>query len=193
MRRFVVCILMVCAACQMPRSRNATVPLASGALRDCAGPATSLAPQLAATLAPRTGRMVPDDRWADIAATAPGGFAGVLYRDGKPILKLTRPEEADDAKAALAPLVRSFPIAKATIKPARWDFAQLVDWYNYLAQRTPLWRLNVITGDKDESRNRLVYGISDSVHLKLVRSLLDSLAIPCDLVVLEIRGPIGFR
>jgi hypothetical protein len=80
----------------------------------------------------------PDDYWADIAARVPGGFAGVLYREGKPVVVLARPSEAEAAKRVLAPLLPSFPIRDADIQSARWDFAQLVDWYNYLLQRTPL-------------------------------------------------------
>ena len=134
--------------------------------------------------------MRPDDRWADIAASTPGGFAGVLRRNGMPVLVLARPAEAEAAKAALAPLLPDFPINDASVQPGRWDFAQLVDWYNYLMQRTPLWSLNVTSGDKSESDNRIKYGVRDSASLYRVRALLDSLSVPCDLVMLEI-GPAG--
>ena len=90
----------------------------------------------------------------------------------------------------MAPLIPYFPIQKASIEKARWDFAQLVDWYNYLVQRTPLWSLGVTSGDKSERDNRLRYGVRDSASLRKVAALLDSLQIPCDLVMLEIAEPV---
>jgi len=137
--------------------------------------------------------MEPDDRWADIAMSTPGGFAGVLYRDGRPVLVLARPAEAAAAKTVLAPLIPRFPIQDASVEEGRWDFSQLVDWYNYLMQRTPLWSLNVTSGDKSESDNRIKFGVRDSASLNRVRALLDSLAIPCDLVLLEIGQSIQLR
>jgi hypothetical protein len=137
--------------------------------------------------------MQPDDRWADLAKQTPGGFAGLLYRNGKPVIVLARPQEAEAAKASLAPLIPNFPIRQATVEPGRWDFAQLVDWYNYLIQRTPLWSLGVNSGDKSESDNRLRFGVRDSASLVRVRSLLESLPIPCDLVILDMRGPVMAR
>ncbi len=187
-------VTLYCAGCTT-RVTNSQLDAAPRVLRvrDCSGPATSLEPSLVATLAPRTGGMQPDDQWADIAAVTPGGFGGILYRKGKPVVVLARPSEAAAAKAALAPLIPSFPIREASIQPARWDFAQLVDWYNYLMQRTPLWSLGVNGGDKSESDNRIKYRVTDSTSLYRLRALLDSIAIPCDLVLLEIARPFQIR
>ena len=158
-------------------------------VRDCEGPARSLDPGLAAALPPRTGAMHPDDQWADLAARVPGGFAGILFdEDGQtPIIMLTRPEEAAQAKAALAAQLPSrFPIRSAIPRPARWDFAQLVDWYNYLMPK--VFRGGVVLGDKSEGANRIVFGVvADSTRRRVVREL-NALDIPCDLVHLEIRG-----
>src|SRR6185312_14867755 len=68
----------------------------------CSGPAMSLSDSLTALLPPRDGTMVPDDQWADLATTVPGGFAGVFYVRGTLMLALTRPNEAAAARAALA-------------------------------------------------------------------------------------------
>src|SRR5690348_5976699 len=79
-------------------------------LAQCEGPASSLPESLARRLPPRTGRMIPDDRWADLAATLPGGFAGVLYDSAHtPILMLTDVAQATAAKEALAGKI-SFPL-----------------------------------------------------------------------------------
>jgi hypothetical protein len=111
-----------------------------------------------------------------------------LYDNRVPILLLTRPEEAAQAKEALVTKL-GFPVQNATVRPARWDFAQLVDWYNYLSPRVFAAK-GVVTGDKDEMLNRIHFGV---VHDGARRWLADSLVklrIPCDLVVIEITGPI---
>ena len=82
---------------------------------DCEGEPFSLSREYRAILKPRTGRMAPDDHWADLAESIPGGFAGVLYLDSKPTLMLTHPELAAQAKQMLAtnPTFRGFNIMGA--------------------------------------------------------------------------------
>jgi hypothetical protein len=133
--------------------------------------------------------MSPDDHWADLAAVVPGGFAGVLYdSDRRPVLMLTRPELEADAKRALAGKLSGFPVAGAVVRQARWDFLQLVNWYNYLA--SPVFsEPGIHSGDKDEALNRVHFGVRDAeVRERVARKLL-ALDIPCDLVVLEITPP----
>src|SRR5438105_4462639 len=99
--------LVLFQACTSRRS-GAPVPLDTRRTKtdvrvaDCEGPALSLASGIRSTLKPRTGRMNPDDHWADLAEQVPGGFAGVLYVDDKPTLMLTHPERAAETKRALA-------------------------------------------------------------------------------------------
>lgn len=161
----------------------------AGVAGECEGPAVSLPPAAAAALRPRTGAMVPDDRWADLALEVPGGFAGVLRVDGEAVLMLVRPAEAAAAKAALAPALPDFPVASAEVRQARWDFAQLVDWYNYLAS-TGLGA-GVVIGDKDESANRIRYGVVDEAARERLTRVLEAAGVPCGLVLIEIRK--GFR
>jgi hypothetical protein len=155
----------------------------------CAGPPRSLADSLVARLPPRTGTMVPDDQWADWANDIPGGFAGFLYDSAqRPILMLTRPSAGDSAKHTLANRVKHFAIEQATVRQARWDFAQLVDWYNYLFPR--LVPLGVTMGDKNEGLNRLEFGVKNEAARRKVKSALLALDVPCDLVVLSLHGPV---
>lgn len=166
------------------RSVAPTPTVASVRLAQCEGPASSLPDSLARNLPRRTGRMIPDDRWADLATTVPGGFAGVFYDSTHtPILMLREPGQATPAKQALAGKI-SFPVEQATVRQARWDFAQLVDWFNYL-----LPRLGVpVTGDKDEVLNRVRFSVT-SVELRdRVISALARLPLPCDLVVVDLNG-----
>src|SRR5438270_10876033 len=67
-------------ACNGSRRSATPTPLAAPMrLAGCEGPATSLPDSLARPLPPRTGRMIPDDRWADLASAVPGGFEAVIY------------------------------------------------------------------------------------------------------------------
>jgi hypothetical protein len=40
--------------------------------------------------------------WVEIAKKLPGGFAGIYLHNGKPVIMLTRIDEAKAAKAAIA-------------------------------------------------------------------------------------------
>jgi hypothetical protein len=159
-------------------------------IADCVGPARSLDPAIVATLPPRDGSMNPDHKWADLAQRVPGGFAGILLVDSKPVLMLTDPARAAAAKEALAPEIAWFDIRGAEVRKARWDFAQLVDWYTYLSVRSPDWLSSGwVSGDKDEAINRIRYGVLDSAALDELRQGLAAMELPCDLIALEITGP----
>jgi len=171
--------------CNVSHIAAAPTPLAAPIrLAQCEGPAAGLPDSLARNLPPRTGRMIPDDRWADLATTVPGGFAGTLYDSAHtPVLMLTRPAEAAAAKRALAGKLQ-FPLQQATVRQARWDFAQLVDWFNYLFPRLGV----PVTADKDEALNRIRFSVT-SVELRdRVVSALAQLPVPCDLVVVDLNG-----
>jgi hypothetical protein len=128
--------------------------------------------------------MIPDDRWADLATTTPGGFGGVFYDSAHtPILMLTEPAKASAAKQALAGKI-GFPLQQATVREARWDFAQLVDWFNYVLPRLGA----PVTADKDEALNRIRFSVT-SVELRdRVVAALAKLPLPCDLIVVDLNG-----
>jgi len=74
------------------------------------------------------------------------------------------------------------------IVPARWDFAQLFDWYRYL-----LPHLHAVPGvymsDIDESENRIVVGaITPDVQRQVLKRAADRGA-PCGLVRTTYAGP----
>jgi hypothetical protein len=182
--RFIVAIVTVLALVGCHAGSHAAFVAAPAIhLADCRGPARSLPDSLVHQLPPRTGRMRPDDYWADLALTVPGGFAGVFYDSAHtPILQLVRPDLADTAKAVLAAKL-AFPVHRAVVRPARWDFAQLVDWFNYLHPRLPVPSL----GDKDEALNRIRFAASSSTARERLIRALEALDLPCDLVVVDPR------
>jgi hypothetical protein len=133
--------------------------------------------------------MRPDDQWADIAETVPGGFAGIIYDQGKPAILLTHPEQASTVKQVLASRheFRNFDIQNAKVIKVRWDFAQLVDWYNYLMRSGVLDRVAMSSGDKNEGINRIRFGVeTESDRRKLVRMLTD-MGVPCDLITVGVE------
>jgi hypothetical protein len=113
-----------------------------------------------------------------------------MYVDSKPVLMLTDPERAAAAKQALAPEFASFDINGADVRKVRWDFAQLVDWFNYLGAKTPVFRTPGITSsDKDEAINRIRLGVLDEAARERLLQVLAGLDLPCDLIVVEISPP----
>jgi len=128
--------------------------------------------------------MQPDDAWADLAKTVPGGFAGV-FRDSlhRPVLLLTDPTRAAEAKQVMG---RHLPFLSSDVdvRPARWDFAQLVDWFNYLL---PHLGVPLTMADKDETVNRIRFSVAS---MELRDSLVHRLAmfpLPCDLVIVDLH------
>ena len=71
--------------------------------------------------------------------------------------------------------------------PARWDFAQLVDWFDYLLPRVAAAGLP-ITADKDESLNRVRFSVVSIEQRDKVVAALAALPVPCDLVVVDLNG-----
>jgi hypothetical protein len=174
-------------ACQDPTAaRNDTI-----AVRDCAGPASSLSAEKVAALPGQLGAGL-HDQWATYAAEVPGGFAGIWYENPgqKPILMLTRPAEAAGAKAALEERIDFFPIASAEVRQARWDFQQLVQWKRYLTSQSSLIGFNLIAAS--ESHNRLILGGDDP---KRLAAALVGLDVPCRLaiVIFSLPGTVDAR
>jgi hypothetical protein len=182
-------IIAACSGSTQPDLRKVNPSLVRVA--DCSGPARSLDASLVSTLPPRSGNMNPDDRWADLAEQVPGGFAGVLYVDNKPVLMLTDPSQASAAKKALASQLAGFNVAGAEVRKARWDFAQLVNWYDYLTIKTSVWQTpGMVSGDKDEAINRIHFGVVDSAARDALLHTLAGINLPCDLIAVEITGAV---
>jgi hypothetical protein len=75
---------------------------------------------------------------------------------------------------------------------ARWDFAQLYDWSDYITAQRP--RFSGLTEfDIDERDNRLVYGFQDSTSLRAAEARIATLQLPCYLVAFVLAKPVMFR
>jgi len=117
--------------------------------------------------------------------------AGVLLIDGQPSMWLVHPEQEAAAKAALLtdPSFGNFDFRRAQVLQARWDFAQLVDWYNYL-MTTGIWtNSGLVSGDKDERINRIRYGVKDEASQQELVRRLEALDVPCNLIQVGLESP----
>lgn len=151
--------------------------------------AASLPTAVAESLPVDSDSLSEDARWARVARVVPGGWGGGLFLDhGVPTIYLTDPSRRAEAVAALnqrgvdgqtlGPDVR--------VRRARWNYAQLYDWYRYLNQR--IGNVSISGTDIDQAHNRLLYGVTSVSGKRALEARLAALAVPCHLVAVEI-GP----
>lgn len=132
-----------------------------------------------------------DDEWAAIARQVPGGWGGFFLENGQPTVYLVDPSERSAALAALYArgVGQPFDIRDATVWKGRWDFAQLYDWDRYIWVAVG-WPDGLVTRDIDEYRNRLVYGVRDTLALDSITATFESADLPCELLLIEVTGDI---
>jgi hypothetical protein len=141
--------------------------------------ARSLAPELVRSY--RRGE--PDDAFARLARTVPGGFGGFLYSDGKPTIYLVDTTKA--AQAISGVVAGGIPATGAQVLQGRWDFAQLSDWMEYV---TPRLTVRISFSDINEATNRLEFGGPDERVLKQLDSAFSRMHLPCHLVWIKQFG-----
>lgn len=168
-------------------------------MRNCDGPATSLPAAFAAQLPPPPNPSSLYDRGSGsdiytidhvmsaLARWVPGGFAGVYFENERSVLRLVDPSKAAEAKEAIGGRLPGYQVAGAEPRAARWDFAQLYDWWRYLLAQN-IWG-DLTLADIDEVENRLYFGMLDgAARDRLTRDLV-ALGAPCDLVLVGITPP----
>jgi hypothetical protein len=158
-------------------------------------PGPSVPAAIRESLAPfPTGRQATiDDQWAVTAREIPGGFAGIIL-EGGPVVFLV---DTTQREAALAALIARHAIPgrhpeRARVRRARWDFAQLHEWYEYLNGHLT-GDSGFAMGDIDEGHNQLTYGVADSAAQRRFEAILARLPVPCGLVVVEVTGFAEFK
>lgn len=158
---------------------------------DCEGPATSVDAAFDVTL-PLETYLRNHELFAALAREVPGGFAGVFQDKSQPVLLLADPSRQTEAKAALAPYLTNLyglDMATVEVRTARWNFAQLVNWHTYLFRHTPVAATQGLTyNDTDVTLNRILLGVKDADARQRLIGALSGVALPCDLILLEIRG-----
>lgn len=185
-RRYTLLALAVLAAsaCEQPEPESDWAAVGRTCTDDA--PATPLAQAIVDTLpafdtlGSHFGR-----RWW-LARNMPGRFAGLAVVDGKTTLFLT---DTSQAKAALA-FSREHGIDgtgltdDTPVQQARWDFAQLFDWYRYVAPHLKGQSLTSL--GIDEGRNRIEFAVPDIDAQRHVEIRLAELHLPCFLIAVPI-------
>jgi hypothetical protein len=126
-----------------------------------------------------------DDDWADAAETIPGGWGGLFVDGGVPILFLADTTKLSSAIVSMQGLGigAGLDLTHAQARRARWDFAQMGDWFAYL-----LPRVREVAGttwaDINEAKNRLEFGVSSLTVRQAVEAELVGMNLPCFLVAL---------
>lgn len=204
MKYFSLLMVAVLAACNGP-TPPAPTAIHDEAMRwanvgkscDDTAPAVLLAAARRDSL-PTTFLAPPDQRWADLARTAPGGIGGIFQVGpnvtGDYFIWLTDPSKRAEAIAAITAafpgLENFFPFDRARVMKGRWDFAQLADWYGYLLLKGPI--PGIRTSDIQEGSNRLEFGVPNEEARAALEQWLTALDVPCRLVAIRITPPIGF-
>jgi hypothetical protein len=134
-----------------------------------------------------------DDDLAAAARVVPGGFGGMMYLNGTPTFYLVDTTQHAAAAAALVSshLSTNFSWSSANVLPARWDFAQMYDWYHYLGMHATTPGISIT--DIDEGKNRIMFGVVDTQARAALEARLAVLDVPCYLVAIEIMGPVELR
>lgn len=152
------------------------------------------------TLSGINGKLHPDRLNAWLARRVPGGWAFGPTIDGSnhTTLWLRDPTQKRAAIAALhslAPPNHFFPATlpdSVVALPARWDYAELYDWMQYL--QTALAGGALGTGVNmwgiEPAQNRILFGIETRETLATMVKWLVEKGIPCRLVAVEVSGPI---
>ena len=118
----------------------------------------------------------------------PGGFAAAFPENGQMVVLLVDPSKRDTALAALNGLapIPPFDPQRATVRKARWTFAQLRAWQAYLTMQGG--SSSVATVGINHAANRIEFGtVGENGRRELLREL-ESLDVPCDLAAVSVLG-----
>lgn len=134
-----------------------------------------------------------DDILAAIGAGMPGGFGGLYFdSDGRIHLLIRDISKRESAVTALLSRQPRHPNGIATtranviVQEARYEFAELLQWYRRFL--VAAIGVNLSLGDIDEHRNVIAIGVRAASDADRARRLLDSLRVPAGAVVISIVG-----
>jgi hypothetical protein len=133
-----------------------------------------------------------DAQFEALGADIPG-FAGLTYgEDGQLVLHLTVKGSADQAKPKVASYLDASGrlngaalAALSTVRPAKYEFAQLAEWRRGISRNSR--NAGLISTDIDEGGNRLVIGALDAASAGRLRLLASQRGIPNDAIAVEVQ------
>jgi hypothetical protein len=145
-----------------------------------------------------------EDRLAALALSEPGGFAGSYLEAPasstsapstrgarRLVIRLARSADQDAALRAIVPKLREISGSDVdrggvVVAPARWDFAQLVEWRRFLEPHAHAVA-KIRSTDIDAPHNRIAYGVPSRSDRVALLEHLGTLHIPCGLVEVVVR------
>lgn len=137
-----------------------------------------------------------DAEFLYLAGVVPGGFGGLYFEDGRPIVRLKDLRQQDAAAAVIVPYLRErYPrlsyrlnrVGEIGFVQAEHDFATLARWRTQveaIAVRIP----EIVLTDADERRNRVVVGVATAAAIPLAMSVIGGLRLPDGAVLVEQRA-----
>jgi hypothetical protein len=128
-------------------------------------------------------------RWARLARSVPGGWAGYALEEGVPTIHLVDPSRRLEAVRAINQLggVDGRKLGDdVRVRSARWSFAQLYDWSQLLTAK--LDGAGIQSVGIDVTGNRIIYGVASADEGSKFENRLSSLDVPCFLVAVREEG-----
>jgi len=126
-----------------------------------------------------------DEVFADIARKVPGGWGGYFFDFDDWTYGTYLVDPSKHAEATTALLEFGIDIRQMRVKQGRWDFAQLYDWKLYIYAHSS-GAPRFVSTNINEALNRLVFGVADVATGDSLAAFFSSLALPCDLLVIEL-------
>jgi hypothetical protein len=154
---------------------------------------------------PPPGRVMRDAQTAELSRQAPGGFGGLFIDYDPPsapgaerrletrhvVVFLVDTTQREAALRALEspthPDRLPLNVVGARIRPARWSFAELYDWYGVLVNA--LARDGIVETGIDVKHNRIHLGVENAAARQRLERQLARLDLPCFLVGVRIERP----
>src|SRR5881394_112918 len=130
-----------------------------------------------------------EEKWATLARDIPGGFGGIIRKDGAPLVYLVDTTQRAAAIAALTGQGALKSSDAPRIRAARWSFDQLYDWNRYVLLHYTLPNPDVVAWSIDEQQNRLAFDVTDESSRRRLVAALRALRLPCFLVDIDVTGP----
>ena len=138
---------------------------------------------------------MPDDAYASISQSVPGGFAGVFFEDNHYVMTFVDPTAADRARAEIQQAFVNLGVGgtridarTAEIRGVRWTFAELAEWDRYILigiHANPV--SGISSSDIDEHANTLSFGVIDETSRARLEARLATLKVSCNLVTTVIQ------
>ena len=125
-------------------------------------------------------------RMTRASLVVPGGLGGIFLNGDAFVVLLVDTTKRDSAIAALLrrPDMPQLNTDHVVIRQARWSYAELVEWYQYIIPRTAHEAIS--SSSIDLVQNRVTISVTNEDARAAVLKLVESLPIPCNLIAITL-------